>query len=529
MGAILRAAMGGAMAASVVSAQSGARISISGVSAQELSGNGTSQMMFTVTVTRDTTVAAGQISVQFQGSSGTATVGTSSCQPGIDVVLQPSALTIFANQTRGTIAVTLCADNMDEADSEDFTVSLFGAVGATITTDRATGTVLDDDAAPSLSVQGGAATEGGAGAAGVVSFTVRLNNASSRAVTFNAATQGGGATGGAACTGNIDFVTVSGSFTIAAGQTTVQVPVTNCADQLYEGNETYALAISNAQNATITTSSATGTITEDDPIPGATFGNGQNLQVTEGNAGTTQGSVQVTPTAAAAVQLTASVQGSGTATAGNTCAAGVDIVFSTATLTWAPGDVSPRTVAWQVCGDTRDDDDTETWTLSLRQPNGTMAFGQGSRTVVITDDDATPTLSVEDAGIARPAAQSSASVTLTVRLSAVSNRQVTLNLATVQWSGRRPSTVPGTMALTAATSGPSCSASTDYIKTTHALTLAPGATTATMDVTVCGAAGTLGGGGRLPATAAEVFEGSGFNATNATFARPNGYVLISTR
>jgi hypothetical protein len=502
------------------------RLSISGVSAQELSGNGSSVMSFLVSVQRDTTVPAGQISVQYQASGGTATVGTMGCQPGIDVVLQPSAVTILATQASAAIVVTLCADNVDEADSESFTVDLFGAMGASIATAQATGTVLDDDPPPTIEVLNASAVEGGPGAAGTASFSVRLNTASGRAVTFGAASQGGGAVSGSSCSGNADFVATSGQFTIAAGQTTVAIPVAHCTDVLYEGAQTYSVTISNVQNATLIRASATGTIVEDDPVPTPSWGAAQNLLVTEGNAGTTtSGSIVVNLSAAAGVALTANVSGSGTATVGTSCAPGVDIVFSNAAFTWAAGDASPRTVTWQVCGDNADDEDTETLLLAL-SPGGQLTTGPATTTVQITDDDPTPTLTVEDLTITRPTTGKTATANVVARLSAASNRSVSLKLTTGAWAGQRPLGLPRTYPLSAATAGSSCTGSVDYITTAHVVSFPPGTTVRSMAVTICDGGSVLLVG-KTSSASDEVFEADGTSATNASFAKATGLVVIA--
>lgn len=504
-------------------------LSIRAVSAQELSNNGTTQMVFRVSVTRDTLVAAGQVTVMYRASSGTAVVGTTGCQPGIDVVLQPSALTILPTQNGGDILVTLCSDNIDEPDSETFTVDIFDAVGASIVGNQATGTILDDDPPPTIEVLDATASEGGPGPAGTVSFTVRLSTTSGRAVSFNAGTTDLTAQGAATCAGTADFVTPpTGPYTIPAGTPSLAVRVTTCADAVFEGNQTFRLNISNVTNATVIRTSGTGTISEDDAAPVLAMANAQGLQVTEGNTGTTAGSVQVTLTGTSAAPSSVSVTTGGTATVGTACGGTVDVAFTPPNLQWAAGDNTPRTITWQVCGDPRDDEDTETFQVTLAVASGaTINLQAGNVTATIADDDATPSLVVNHLGVDRPSFGGQALANVSITLSAPSNRTVTLSWASEVFDGKPPAQFRGT--LTPATGGTSCSQGTDFLFVSHRASFPAGTTSITAAVTVCNAGGTLGATpGRL-ATGSdiEVFAVRASAVTNATVGQ--GVAVVGIR
>ena len=108
---------------------------------------------------------------------------------------------------------------------------------------------------PTLSVSGASASE----ADGTVDFTVTLSAAGENEVTVDYATSDGTATAGS------DYTEASGTLTFPAGSTapqTIPVPVTN--DSAYEETETFTLTLTNPQGATLTQTSATGTITDDD-------------------------------------------------------------------------------------------------------------------------------------------------------------------------------------------------------------------------------------------------------------------------
>ena len=92
-------------------------------------------------------------------------------------------------------------------------------------------------------------------------FAVTLDRARDQDVTVKYATSDGTATAGA------DYTHSAGTLVFAAGETekTVSVPVLD--DSHDEGAETLLLTLSNAMGAVITDASATGTISNSDPLP----------------------------------------------------------------------------------------------------------------------------------------------------------------------------------------------------------------------------------------------------------------------
>ena len=108
-------------------------LAISGVSAAESQGT----FLFTVSLS---TAVTSTVSVKFATANGTAKAGRTG-----DFLSTSGTLTFAPGQTTKTVAVTVNNDRLVEA-SETFTVRLSSAVGATIATGTATGTILDDDA-----------------------------------------------------------------------------------------------------------------------------------------------------------------------------------------------------------------------------------------------------------------------------------------------------------------------------------------------------------------------------------------------
>ena len=104
-----------------------------------------------------------------------------------------------------------------------------------------------------------------------LTYTVTLDHPSTTATVVNY-TLGGTATPGT------DYASVTGTLTIAAGSTTGTIVVDPTDDITYEGNETVVVTLTDATTGTtpltITTPTATGTITEDTPKITVDPGNG---------------------------------------------------------------------------------------------------------------------------------------------------------------------------------------------------------------------------------------------------------------
>ncbi|MDQ3933439.1 MAG: hypothetical protein M3340_02275 [Actinomycetota bacterium] len=135
----------------------------------------------------------------------------------------------------------------------------------------------------------------------------------------------------------------------------------------------------------------------------------------------------------------------------------------TQTLTFSPGQTTRNVEVW-VLPDARDELD-ETFHLDLSSPSGaTIADGRGTAT--IADDDASPSISVNDVSFDEP--EIDERISYTVSLSAPSGRTVTVDFATAN----------GTAVFGATGQG-------DYFRRqTQTLTFSPGQTTKTVDVWV---------------------------------------------
>ena len=114
---------------------------------------------------------------------------------------------------------------------------------------------------PTVSIADASVAEGNAGTASAV-FMLTVSSPPPAAVSVGWATATGTASAGS------DFTAASGTVTFAAGQTQKTIGVTVLGDTLYEGNETFAVTLSNpSAGLSIYDGQATGTIVDDDPVP----------------------------------------------------------------------------------------------------------------------------------------------------------------------------------------------------------------------------------------------------------------------
>jgi hypothetical protein len=190
------------------------------------------------------------VSYSIATANGTAVAG------GDYVASSLAGQVIPAGQTTKTFSVTLAGDTMVEP-NETFFVNISNVVGANVADGQALGTLLNDDV-PSLSIADASMTEGNSGTK-LVTFTVTLSAASPSAVSYSIATANGAAIAGG------DYVASSlAGQVIPAGQITKTFSVTVMGDTAVEGNETFAVNISNVVGATVADGQALGTIINDD-------------------------------------------------------------------------------------------------------------------------------------------------------------------------------------------------------------------------------------------------------------------------
>ncbi|HEY0322463.1 MAG TPA: Calx-beta domain-containing protein, partial [Pyrinomonadaceae bacterium] len=242
----------------------------------------------------------------------------------------------------------------------------------------------------------------GAADSNVATVTINVNEGGTLAfssATYSVNENGGSAsititrTGGSAGTATVlfqtsngtasssDYTAVSQTVTFNDGETskTINVPITD--DQLDEADETVNLTLSNAGGSGQlgTPSTAVLTINDDDVSPGISI---DDVQVQEGNSGTTNAVFTVTLSAASSLTVKVDyATANGTATT-----AGNDYQSASGTLTFNPGDPLTKTITVLVNGDTVNEPN-ETFTVNLTNPqNTTISDAQGLGTIL--NDDA---------------------------------------------------------------------------------------------------------------------------------------------
>ena len=124
------------------------------------------------------------------------------------------------------------------------------------------------------------------------------------------------------------------------------------------------------------------------------------------------------------------------ATSGDTATAGQDYTETTGTLTFAANSVASKTISVPVTDDTVDEDEEETFTLTLSNVQGASLSG-GASTLAVTgtitdDDDPAVTASFKQANYS---VVEGSTVEVTVTLSADPEREVTVNLTKTDQGG----------------------------------------------------------------------------------------------
>ena len=330
--------------------------SIADASADESAGT------ISFTVTLDKAPGAGNsVSVDYATADGTATAGS-------DYTASTGTLTISNNKTTGTIDVPITDDALDEPD-ETFDITLSNPSGATIGTGTATGTILDDDAAPVASIADASADE----SAGTISFTVTLDKApgAGNSVSVDYATADGTATAGS------DYTASTGTLTISNNKTTgtIDVPITD--DSNVEGDENFYVDLTGATDATIDGAAdrGEGTIIDDD-APEMSIDNVSDFE----DAGTFVFTVTLSdpaPSGGVSVDY---------ATADGTATAGSDYTATSGTL-MIPEGSSSGTISVDINDDSVDEPANETFEVNLSNPSGaTINDGQGIGTIRDNDN-----------------------------------------------------------------------------------------------------------------------------------------------
>lgn len=372
----------------------------------------------TGTVNADFTVSLSAASSQtvrvnyFTTPSFLTTFGTDATK-GLDFEHVADTLTFLPGETSKIISITVKGDLLDEIE-QSFHVILTTPINAAISDGKGLGTIVDNDAAPIISINDTGVGEGtGFSVQNFAIFAVTLSAPSENHVSADFSLTPGTASS------NVDYLNVSSFAAFTPGSVTTFVAIPIVQDNMFEPDETFTINLTNPTNGTIGDGQGVATITNDDPQPSISITAGSfRIEGAAGTSANQQFNVNLSNPSSQTITVSF-------ATANGTATAGSDYVATSGTLTFNPGETS-KTIQVQVTGDNVDEAD-ETYTVNLTNPtNATINGAQGMATIL--DDDG-PTLSIGSASVTE-GNTGFVNAAFTVTLSAASAQDVTLNYFT---------------------------------------------------------------------------------------------------
>jgi hypothetical protein len=322
-------------------------------------------MNFTVTLSSPSTVA-NPVTIFFSTENGDTNAATS----GADYTATTSSLVIAAGASTGTISIPIREDTTDEAD-QTFKVRITSVTNAVVggtNNGVAVGTIVDDDAAPTVQIAPLSVNEGTSATDTSAVFVVSLSQPSEKIVTVSYTTAAGTATLGT------DFTAASGTVSIPAGAASANFGVLVKADAVAEPNETFTATISAPTNATLGTATATATIVNDDLAP--------TLSIADVSGRENTGNFTFTVTLSRSYELPVTVAFT---TVDSTATAGSDYTLTSGTLTFAATETS-KTITVPIANNDTAVEGDERFLVRLSAPtNATLLDGEA--TGLIQSDD----------------------------------------------------------------------------------------------------------------------------------------------
>ena len=294
------------------------------------------------------------VTVSYATVDGTARAGSDYASTSGTLSFAPGEL------TQGIEVQTLEDDGHE--DTETFTVQLSAPSGATVEDGTGTGTITDNDDAPTITIGDAEPVQEG----GTAEFTVRLSSASGLPVTVSYTTMDGTARAGS------DYTSTSGTLSFAPGELTQGIEVQTLDAGEHETTETFTVQLSAPSGATVADATGTGTITDDDEAPTLTIGDAEPVQ----EGGTAEFTVRLS--SASGLPVTVSY-----ATVDGTAVAGADYTADGGTLDFQPG-ATTRTLTVGTLIDYLLEY-PERFTVELSDPAG-GSLGDATGEGTITDD-----------------------------------------------------------------------------------------------------------------------------------------------
>ncbi|MEM7725494.1 MAG: Calx-beta domain-containing protein [Cyanobacteria bacterium P01_A01_bin.45] len=319
-----------------------------------------------------------------------------------------NSITFLAGETSKNISIGTTEDSKFEG-NEAFNLSLDSANGAIISDSKNLGiaTINNNDQQPTISIEDISVDEGEIG-----EFKITLSNPSSETITVSYQSEDGDAT-----ILDNDYTPIQDTITFAPDEVSKTISLNTTDDNLFEGNETVNIKLSDATNATISDPEGTVTITNNDDRPTIDIQN--NITITEGDNGIQLATFNVTLSnpSSEVVSVRYSTQNG---TANNTDNDYNPIQNNI--LTFQPGETN-QTISVEINGDTQFEDE-ESFNVILTNPlGGTLNTDTG--VIIIENDDQEPGISIEDVTIIE-----GETANVKVNLTNTSSKAVTLNFST---------------------------------------------------------------------------------------------------
>lgn len=416
------------------------KLSVTNVSVAEGTGGTDANPQFTdmtFTVTLDQPSGA-PITFDWQTLTGPGFTATGGNNPGDDftpVALQ--TVTIPSNALSQTFTVKIRRDAIHES-NETVGVQISNVLGGELASPdtvggmvkSVTGTIINDESVPSLTISDTRLIEGESGVQ-KMKFTVSIDRKADRDVTFRYATLDD-VSGTSRATADVDYVSIplTAPITIPAGSTFVEFEVDIIGDTLLEADETFLVEVSNAKIGNdplaVSTLRAKGTIRRDEitaTVQSAVTGAEADGLVDVLIPVTLSQAVPVGESITVGYEL---ISGSGVSGA----LSGVDFdVPAVQTITFAAGEIT-KNIVIKVRPDNISEL-SETFTLKLKDStsqNVAVVSGAGdTSTVTIDDNDAAPVVTITNVG----GSEASGTLQFTIKLSNPSSRTVSVQAETV--------------------------------------------------------------------------------------------------
>ncbi|MDB6151457.1 MAG: retention module-containing protein, partial [Chthoniobacter sp.] len=359
-------------------------ISIANVTAIE----GTNKAVFKVTLDHPTITP---VTVKYSTANGTA-IATAENAPGDYTAVPEGTVTIPAGSVEAIFEVAVANDNLDEADETFRVVLSEPSANATLPAGTAaTATIQDDDASPLLSIANVQALENVAG--GKAQFTVTLSTISAQEVRVDYTTAPGSAAAGA----DQDFLSQTGTLVFAAGETSKTVSIDINPDAVPEPDETFSVNLTNPVNALLSDAQGVGTILNDE----SSLKIEPTVSIAEGNptgepAGAFKTLTFTVTRAGAPTAENATVQFATAEGTARSSGPRPDFVATSGTLTFT-GAETEKTITVQVANDLNYENDEQFSVVLSNSVNAALLTPvDATGTTTITNDDAVPTLTIED-------------------------------------------------------------------------------------------------------------------------------------